>query len=108
LIELVGKYEREINQGGLEYLGRMLGELKEQFEKQYNTGSERWILPDANMNKLRDEMIKIIGSNANIQRIEESLKNLDLNNIFNSKQTGSKKETKTVEFVKEFKTKLKF
>jgi len=105
LIELVGNNEAEIIQGGLKFLDGMFEELKKEFEKQYNIGSETWILSDTNISKLREEMIKIIGSDKNTQRIIDDTKKADLNNIFSSKKTSSKKETNIIELTKELKEK---
>lgn len=100
LVALVDEYDSKIRQGSLEFLDEMLGELKKRFDKMYKTGSDNWVLTDTNISKLRVKMIQIIGSDLNIQRMKDDINN-DLGNIFNSQQTSSKKETKSVELTKQ-------
>ncbi len=113
MVELVEKYKDEITQNDLKFLDGMLIDLKDQFEKKFKTSSEMWSLSATNKKKLKNATIEIIGSDGNIQRIKESMKNLDLDKVFNLIQSGSKEETKKtldleVKRTEEVKTKLNF
>jgi hypothetical protein len=107
LNELVGKYENKIKQGGFKFLDDMLDELKEQFDQAFITSSEKWELSIANINRLKTKMMEIIGSDLNIQRMKDEINN-DLDKIFNSQQTSSKKDTTMIEVTNQFTKKLQF